>query len=121
MGRSRLKPSAGTPRFCRITPDSRLRRCRCPKRKCSRILLAMRAQQFPELDESNRQAMGAWKRFVLGAPNGEFQEAHGVTCAFGHVPLSFFNMVFLSSPVQNSNDFDERVATARQHGSKCGY
>jgi ribosomal protein S18 acetylase RimI-like enzyme len=79
------------------------------------------SQQSAELEESNRQIIGAWSRFAQGAPNGRVQKASGVTCAFSNVPLAFFNVAFLSGPVLNATDLNDRIATAKEYGAKSGF
>jgi len=73
-----------------------------------------------ELQESNDQAIAAWRRFAKGAPNGEFREADGVTWTFAHVPLGFFNMAFLSRPVTDASDLNKRLVAAKGHAAKAG-
>jgi len=80
----------------------------------------MRAAPAAELHESNQQAIGAWKRFAQGSPKRDIREIGGVTCAFSNVPMVFLNAAFLSAPVQNAEDFDNRVAAAVSYGSKSG-
>jgi GNAT superfamily N-acetyltransferase len=81
----------------------------------------MTSQQSTELDESNRQIIGAWSRFARGAPNGRVHEASGVTYAFGKVPLAFFNVAFLSGHVRTTDDLSNRISSARDYGTKSGF
>ena len=81
--------------------------------------MIMKSRQAQELDESNRQAIGAWKQFAEGAPNGVCPETTGVVCAFSNVPMPFFNMAFLSSPVANLSELNDRMAAIKELASSC--
>lgn len=80
----------------------------------------MTPQQFAELQEQNDQAIGAWKRFARGAPKGDFRETAGIVWAFSNVPLSFFNMAFLSRPVEDANDLEQRILVSKDYGATSG-
>jgi ribosomal protein S18 acetylase RimI-like enzyme len=91
-------------------------------KKCGRDVecRAMKHQPVQEVQESNNQAIGAWKRFAQGAPKGDFRDTAGVTCAFSNVPLPFLNMAFLSRPVEDSSDLDQRIVASKEYGYKSG-
>lgn len=80
----------------------------------------MTLQEPTELYESNQQAIGAWSRFARGGPRGRVQETPGVTFTFANVPLAFFNMAFLSAPVLNANELNDRITAVKDYGSKSG-
>jgi len=76
---------------------------------------------FSELEESNQQAIEAWKAFARGAPKGDIRVNPGVTVVFCNVALPFLNMAFLSNPVRDLADLDTRIATTIDYASKAGF
>jgi GNAT superfamily N-acetyltransferase len=73
-----------------------------------------------ELEESNRQALGAWIRFANGFESGIVEEMDGVTAAFAHTTLPFLNLVALNRPVSGMEDLSRRVESAVEFAHRQG-
>ena len=55
-----------------------------------------------ELEESNRQFIGAWSTYARMAEKGILSELPGVSVTYSQVPMPLLNMMFLATPVTNS-------------------
>jgi GNAT superfamily N-acetyltransferase len=62
-----------------------------------------------EILESNRQWIDWAKRRAEALPGSEIRELPGLTVAWGGGPVWLTNSVFLSRPVENAADFEERT------------
>lgn len=72
------------------------------------------------LDESNRQFIDAWKTLIGRMPAGTTTDLGGLVAVFGNIPVSFFNVSFLTAPVRQLDDLRRRVNDAIAYGSASG-
>ena len=72
------------------------------------------------LDEANQQFIGAWKTFVDRMPAGTTTGMDGVVALFGHIPVPFFNVCFLTSPVSAPDELSRRLETGIEYASASG-
>jgi ribosomal protein S18 acetylase RimI-like enzyme len=73
-----------------------------------------------ELEESNRQALGAWIRFANGFESGIVEQMDGVTAAFARTTLPFLNLIALNRPVSGIADLSRRVESAVEFAHRQG-
>lgn len=69
------------------------------------------------LEKSNHYFVQAWDFFCSRLPQGEVRSLPGVIAAFGHIPVPFFNLCFLDSPVKSQADLQTRVRVASEFGA----
>jgi GNAT superfamily N-acetyltransferase len=72
------------------------------------------------LDEANQQFVGAWRMFVGRMPAGETTEMDGVVALFGHIPVPFFNVCLLTSPVPTPAQLGRRLSAGMEYASTRG-
>lgn len=69
------------------------------------------------LEESNAQFIAAWQTICGRFPGSTADDLDGVMGVFARVPISFFNVCFLTRPVIELDDLRRRVASAVAHGT----
>ena len=74
-----------------------------------------------ELEESNRQFIDAWTMYARRAELGAIADLGGVAVAFSRVTMPLMNMMFLSSPVEDTADLRKRVDAAVAYGHGAGF
>lgn len=70
-----------------------------------------------KLEKSTHYFVEAWDFFCSRLPRGEVRSLPGVVAAFGHIPVPFFNLCFLDSPVRSKEDLRARVRVANEFGA----
>lgn len=74
-----------------------------------------------ELQEANRGFVEAWSFFVERFPAGTVEKSDGWTATLGHVPIAFFNMFFLNSPLESDDEFRGSLARVAGRASRLGH
>ena len=65
-----------------------------------------------KLEASTRCFIEAWSFICTRLPRGEVHQLPGFVAAFGRVPVPFFNLCLLDSPVESEVDLEMRVQGA---------
>lgn len=77
-------------------------------------------RMYSDLEESSQQAIQTWKLFAERSKKGEIREWPGATAAFSGGNMPFLNMAFLSSPVADAADLEQRMHLILNYANATG-
>jgi GNAT superfamily N-acetyltransferase len=75
----------------------------------------MQPQLSTEISESLSQFRKAWELIVRALPDVEFAEDSGLAMVWGNVPLSVYNAIWITGPIQDRSDLADRAQYAASH------
>jgi GNAT superfamily N-acetyltransferase len=72
-------------------------------------------------DENVAVLLDAWKVMTGRFPGSTFERGAGVTSAFAHLPMPFFNISFQDQPATSEAPLRDLFSVMRQRASRCAH